>query len=372
MNEPTHDVGLAPGGVYVRNIPNLHQYPMALFIRELQGRPLRHVAREKVSTSGWSLDMLGKFAQLLEASDGRDEDRKTWLLRHSDDEISLVEVTDGWADISTAGRDPARVSDTCSLIAEEIAKQDKSITFWALDPEKWPRAMQRKIDAPPWSEIEANYSTDVLAGMKPLLALNTCPEARMILWHGPSGTGKTHALRALIREWESWCDIAFITDPERFVGGSPTYLFQVANFTGGRTVAESRRRSKLMVLEDAGELMTMEARTTTGQGLSRLLNLTDGLMGQGLNVMVLITTNEPLSSMHPAVVRPGRCLSEMEFGSLPADQANRWLREHGCPATVSHATPLAQLYARNEWRWRGLPYPHPKRASRQLPCLSSS
>lgn len=349
VNEQSIEADLAPSGVYFRNLPHLHQHPVALFLREVQGRFLRHVAREKISTSGWSLEMLGGYVSLLEASDGRDEDRKTWLLRHDKDQITLIEITDGWADITTAGRSPEQVAETCGRVATQIASKDHPglipITFWALDPEKWPRAIQRKIETPTWAEVQANYSADVLSGMEPLLALNGCPKARMILWHGPSGTGKTHALRALIREWQSWCDIAFITDPERFVGGSPTYLFQVANFTGGRTVAESRRRSKLIVLEDAGELMTTEARTSTGQGLSRLLNLTDGLMGQGLNVMVLITTNEPLSSMHPAVVRPGRCLAEMEFGPLPADQSNRWLREHGAEMTVSDLTPLAELYA---------------------------
>ncbi len=78
---------------------------------------------------------------------------------------------------------------------------------------------------------------------------------------------------------------------------------------------------------------------------SRLLNLTDGLMGQGHDVIVLITTNEPLSAMHPAVVRPGRCLSEMEFGPLSVEAANRWLGAHGSGVTVAKPTSLAELYA---------------------------
>lgn len=55
-----------------------------------------------------------------------------------------------------------------------------------------------------------------------LFALRSCPKERLILWHGRPGTGKTHALRALLREWQPWCDAAFITDAERFVGGAPT------------------------------------------------------------------------------------------------------------------------------------------------------
>jgi ATP-dependent 26S proteasome regulatory subunit len=76
-----------------------------------------------------------------------------------------------------------------------------------------------------------------------------------------------------------------------------------------------------------------------------MLNLTDGMMGQGLNVMVLITTNEPLGTLHPAVIRPGRCLAEIEFGPLSAEQANEWLAAHDSDARVEVPTTLAELYA---------------------------
>jgi len=342
---------MAGAGIYVRNLPWVHDTPVAFYFREIHGKLLRHIAREKISIRSWSIDILGEYQQLLEASESFDGQRKSWLLRHNQDLITLVEVVDGWAEVLTAGKDHAAVEETCALISAQVAKDSNSsivpITFWALDPEKFPKAIMRKLEAPEWSELNGNYNGTVIEGMEKLLALQECPKERLILWHGPAGTGKTHALRALVRQWLPWCDAAFITDAERFVGGggSPTYLFDVANFSGGRVASDSQKRSKLIILEDAGELMTTEARTTTGQGLSRLLNLTDGLLGQGLNVMVLITTNEPLSSMHPAIVRPGRCLCEMEFGALEPDTANWWLRDHGCQEIVEKETTLAQLFS---------------------------
>lgn len=361
MSTLAHDApagnALAPGVVYIRNQPHLHYSAHTFFTREVQGKPLAHVVRETVSTSGWSLDMLGPFSAFLEKSDGREEDRQTWLLRHGPDLITLIEVVDGWADVATAGNDLAEVRATTAAIAAAIASKSPAglipITFWTTDPDKYPQPFMRKLEVPAWQDVANNYGTDVTAGMNRLFALQSCPKERLILWHGEPGTGKTHALRSLIHEWRDWCDVAFITDPERFVGGSPTYLFRVVNFTGGRTAAEARRRSKLIVLEDAGELMTPEARSLIGQGLSRLLNLTDGLLGQGMNIMVLITTNEPLSSMHPAVVRPGRCLCEMAFGALSADEANRWLRAQGSEVSVRKETSLAQLYAIAAGKARG-------------------
>lgn len=91
--------------------------------------------------------------------------------------------------------------------------------------------------------------------------------------------------------------------------------------------------------------MSTTARDESGQGLSRVLNLTDGMLGQGIDLMVLITTNEPLGSLHPAVTRPGRCLAEIEFGELSAGEANAWLAARGSAERVTAAATLADLYA---------------------------
>ena len=47
---------------------------------------------------------------------------------------------------------------------------------------------------------------------------------------------------------------------------------------------------------------------------------------QGLRVLVLVTTNEPLRVIHPAVKRPGRCVAQVEFTAFPPDEADAWLR----------------------------------------------
>ncbi len=225
MTQLPHDSSengeLAPGVVYIRNQPHQHYAAHTFFTREVQGKPLRFVAREKISSNGWSLDMLGDFAKDLEKADGREEDRLTWLLRHGPDLISLVEVIDGWADVATAGNDHAKVKAISAQIAQAIASKalanETPITFWTVDPDKYPTPFMRKLQVPAWEELADNYNQDVAAGMNDLFTLKSCPKERLILWHGQPGTGKTHALRALVHEWRSWCDIAFITDPELFV-----------------------------------------------------------------------------------------------------------------------------------------------------------
>jgi hypothetical protein len=74
-----------------------------------------------------------------------------------------------------------------------------------------------------------------------------------------------------------------------------------------------------------------------------LLNLTDGLLGQGRDVLVAITTNEDLARLHPAVVRPGRCMASIEVPALPYREASGWL---GTSAGIRPGgATLAELYA---------------------------
>jgi hypothetical protein len=99
------------------------------------------------------------------------------------------------------------------------------------------------------------------------------------------------------------------------------------------------------VLEDAGELLAADARAVAGQALSRLLNVTDGLLGAGLRAVVLVTTNEPVRRLHPAVVRPGRTWAEVEFAALSANEANVWLDARGVETRVAREPTLAELFA---------------------------
>jgi len=110
-------------------------------------------------------------------------------------------------------------------------------------------------------------------------------------------------------------------------------------------------RWRLVVLEDAGELARLDAGRSAG--MAQLLNLTDGLMGQGARTLVLITTNEPVAALHPGVRRPGRCLAEVEFVALTAAEARRWLHRAGTPAPVTRPHTLSELFALRR-RGRGL------------------
>jgi hypothetical protein len=193
----------------------------------------------------------------------------------------------------------------------------------------------RSIAVPSWGEIRDNYAENTKAELEHLMTgFQPAHGGQLVLWHGVAGTGKTFGLRALAWEWRDWCDFHYIVDPDTFFGQHADYLMSVllqpeymhgmrvpsmhgmivstglgwsqatVESAEGEDDESGAKAWRVLVLEDTGELLTPDAKMVIGQGLSRFLNVVDGLIGQGLRVLVLVTTNEPIKTLHPAVARP--------------------------------------------------------------------
>jgi len=215
-----------------------------------------------------------------------------------------------------------------------------TIGFWHRLERRGAYRIARTVRAPAWRDIRMNYGSATAAAIDQLMAVTPDDLAgQLLLLYGPPGTGKTTALRALAREWQRWCGTDCVLDPEALFA-DPGYLMEAA-LGDDETPGEGRWR--LLLLEDCDELIGADAKRASGQALSRLLNLTDGLLGQGRRVLVAITTNEDIRSLHPAVVRPGRCLAQIEVGPLAPAEAAAWL---GASGDVASPLTLADLYAR--------------------------
>lgn len=216
----------------------------------------------------------------------------------------------------------------------------------------------RSLDCPRWTEIEANYAATT-RGRLDALASSRPPSdvGRLILWHGCPGTGKTTAVRMLIRAWNPWCSAHYIADPERFFN-DPNYILDMLTRPiryddgPGFDSEPENDRVRLIIGEDCDEYLTPAANQSAGPALSRLLNLSDGILGQGLNPIILLTTNEPISKLHPAVIRPGRCLDITEFLPLSPPEVSCWL---GRPIATAHT--LAEAFALRATRPTSQPQP---------------
>lgn len=286
----------------------------------------------------------------------------------------VVTVMGAGATKDAAGSAVGWVRQLLPMAKREDPKQ-VPIIFWMSDRERV-STLRRTLDVPRWTEIAANYAAATRSALEGLMAdFVPAKGGQLLLFHGLAGTGKTYALRAIASEWRSWCDVDYIVDPDRMLGEGK-YLINVLlarreewdddpfaarymrRLRGSGGAAESSsNRWRLIVLEDTGELLSADAKERAGQGLSRLLNTVDGLLGQGLRALILVTTNEPLRELHPAVARAGRCAAAIEFLPLSADEASTWLG-----SDVPLAATLADLYALREGYRGGQYHPAPELA----------
>ena len=173
---------------------------------------------------------------------------------------------------------------------------------------------------PSWEEIAQNYPEPTRSQLSRLMTLgppsNDSSEGKLILFHGPPGCGKTFAIRALFRSWCEWCAPELPIDPESAFGET-RYLIQLLRSTAHQEPESSERLWRVLVAEDADKYLGADARASDNPALDRLLNVSDGLIGQGSRLLYLLTTNSDLAVLHTALVRPGRNLAVVEFESSP-------------------------------------------------------
>ena len=162
---------------------------------------------------------------------------------------------------------------------------------------------------------------------------------RLSILQGPAGTGKTRYLRALMQELGE--GVAPIVLPVSLAGelSQPRMLGQItAN-------DEFEGQNLLLIIEDGDGLL--EKRDRASSVISDFLNIVDGLVGEIVNLHVVVTTNLQKKDFDPAITRPGRLHSILYFEALPYEQAAKvYKRETGDDlAKDKEEYTLAEIYA---------------------------
>ena len=103
----------------------------------------------------------------------------------------------------------------------------------------------------------------------------------------------------------------------------------------------------VLIIEDA-ERIIMDRRAHGSSAVSALLNISDGLLADFLNVQMICTFNSPLTTVDSALMRKGRLIARYEFGKLSVKKAQRLSDHLGFEALIDRPMTVAEIANQHE------------------------
>jgi hypothetical protein len=189
------------------------------------------------------------------------------------------------------------------------------------------RAMEIK---PTKLDVELFYEDDFKeVDMTIRKRLNRMDDKGIILLHGLPGTGKTTYLRYLVGKIR-----------KRVLFLSPSVAGNLMNPDFIELLID--HPNSVVIIEDA-ENIIMDRRHTGNSAVSNLLNISDGLLADFLNVQLVCTFNNSLTMVDQALMRKGRMIAKYEFGKLGISKARRLSAYFGHDTVINEPMTIADI-----------------------------
>ena len=185
----------------------------------------------------------------------------------------------------------------------------------------------------PPTDLELNYGSDfskihdVIVGR-----LNSTNDKGIILLHGDPGTGKTSYIKHLTTLVKDK-DILFIPPSMAEMLSEPTIIPFLMD-----------HKNSILIIEDAERVISDREGNGSPAGVSNILNLTDGILGDCLNIQVIATFNMKREKIDQALLRKGRLIAEHKFEKLSVDETNKLLKHLEKDHVVEEGMVLADIY----------------------------
>ena len=169
--------------------------------------------------------------------------------------------------------------------------------------------------------------------------LNEPKSKGLVLLHGTPGTGKTHYLKYLASKIKNKRVLFippfladFITSPEM-----TPFLIQNAG--------------SVLFIEDAEKVIT-DRNTGGGNGVSNILNITDGILSDILNIQIVATFNMDKAKIDSALLRKGRLIAEHKFDALPVEDSQALIDHLGFDYKTDKPMTLTEIYNLSEVEYK--------------------
>lgn len=164
--------------------------------------------------------------------------------------------------------------------------------------------------------------------------LNRKGDKGIVLLHGLPGTGKTTYLRYLIGKVRK--RVLFLSSNAAGDLMDPSFIQLLIDHP-----------NTVVVIEDA-ENVIMDRRYTQSAAVSNLLNISDGLLADFLNVQLICTFNSSVTMVDNALMRKGRLIAKYEFGKLPVAKAQVLSDRLGFDSEVTEPMTVAEIANQQE------------------------
>ena len=181
-------------------------------------------------------------------------------------------------------------------------------------------------------DLELNYGKKFVKTHDKILSNLKDKKHGLFLFHGEPGTGKTSYIRKLISLLSEKKTIVYIPSYMMHAIADPELISFISNF-----------RDTILLLEDAESVLTHHADERT-QAVSNILNMTDGLLNDTLEIQIISTFNIESRLIDPALTRAGRLLVNHKFGKLTTKEANKLSKHIGSDNKFSDGATLSEIY----------------------------
>lgn len=187
----------------------------------------------------------------------------------------------------------------------------------------------------PLTNLSDNYNDDFLPVHENILKrLKAKNDKGIVLLHGKPGTGKTSYIRHLIREVQK--EVIFLPPS---MAGALTEPGMISILTDNP--------NSIFVIEDA-ERVLVGRESDRHSPVSTLLNISDGLLADCLNIQIICSFNTDLSQIDRALLRKGRLIAKYEFKELALSKAQKLSKKLGFEHKIVRPMSLSEIYHPNE------------------------
>lgn len=311
------------------------------FVYFLEGDKVPHTIENKTKKLKIenAEEFCSEFGEIISVSENRDDRISIFCIKNEDYFFKfyfhgLFEECNIYYTIYDISLERARKSER--MLEEEFSKyriQEDAGTNTYIVVKKYSSLDLEKAKSEVEVSIDKNYGKSFIETHQEIVEKIQKKNKGLYLFYGEPGSGKTNYIRHLSKE----LDKKFIFIPPCLFSSidSPDFVSFLAE-----------HKNSVLVFEDAENVIQSRDENPHNFNVSSILNIADGIVGDLLNLHIIITFNTDKEKVDKALLRKGRLSYIHEFKALEVDDANYFLE--GTGIKVDKPTVLADLYNMEE------------------------